>query len=82
MERKVFLVKPTHQYHLSQRGERVYGSQSWKQKRLLHESVFIAIDWWNLILKNGGKWSFCFETKASIHLSESGELVYGAKSWK
>ena len=37
-----------------------------KKKRLLCESVFVLIDRWNLILKNGGRKSFLSETKALI----------------
>ena len=37
---EVFLIKPKHQYHLFQWGEYIYGAQSWKEKRLLHESMF------------------------------------------
>ena len=79
---EVLLMKSKHQYHLSQWGECVYGSQSWKKKRLLRESVFILFDKWNLILKNGVKWSFSCEAKAIIHLSEWGEWVYGTQSWE
>ena len=70
---KIFLMNPKHQCHLSKWGECVYSSQSWKERTLLHESMFIPIDRQNLILKNGGKWSLSFETKASIHLSELGK---------
>ena len=66
--KKAFLMKPRHQCHLSQWGEWVFGSQSWKERRLLCESLFIQIDKWSLILKNGGKKSFSYETKLSIHL--------------
>ena len=69
VEREVFLKKPKHQYHLSQWGECIYGTQSWKKERLLHESMFIPIDRQTLILKHGRKWSFSYETKVSIHLS-------------
>ena len=79
---EVFLVKPKHQCHLSQWRESIYGSQSWNKRRLLHESIFILIDRLNLILKNDRKWSFSYETKALIHLSEWGEWVYCAQSWK
>ena len=48
--------------------------------RLLRESIFVAIDKQTCILKNGGKRSFSYETKASIHLSQQGEWVYGAQS--
>ena len=50
-EREVFLMKPKHQYHLSQWGECVYGAQSWYERRLLCEFVFIPIEKWTLILK-------------------------------
>ena len=42
--------------------------------------MIIPIDKQTLILKNGGKWSLSYETKASIHLSQWGECVYGAQS--
>ena len=41
--KKVFLMKAKHQYHLSQSGECAHGALSWKQRRLLYESVFIEI---------------------------------------
>ena len=44
--------------------------------------MFIPIDRQNLIPKNGEKWSFFNETKASINLSQYGEWVYGAQSGK
>ena len=65
MEKEVFLMKPKHQCHLSQRGEWLYGAQSWKKKRLLYESVYVLVDKWTLTLKNGGTRSFSYETKAS-----------------
>ena len=51
VEREVILMKPNHQYHLSQRRECVYGAQSWNEKILLCESVFIKIERQTLILK-------------------------------
>ena len=66
MERKAFPMKPKHQYHLFQWGEWVYLAQIWKERRLLCEFVFVLIDKWTLILKNDGKKSFCYETKASM----------------
>ena len=79
VESKVFLIKPKHQYHLSQRGEFVYGAQSLNQRRLLHESMFIPIDRWTLILKKRWKWSFCYGSKASIHLSQWEEWICGVQ---
>ena len=48
-------MKPKHQCHLSQWREWVYGAQSWKEMRLLCESMFATIGEWTLILKNGGE---------------------------
>ena len=64
--RKAFCTKLKHQYCLSQWGEWVYHSQSWKERRLLRESTFIQIGNWTLILKNSGKRSLSHETKASM----------------
>ena len=50
--------------------------------RLLCESMIIPIDKWTLVLKNGAKRSFSYATKASTHLSQQGECVYIAQSWK
>ena len=69
-ERDVFLMKPKRQYHLSQSVEYVYGAQAWQEKRLLCESMFILIDRQTWIVKNGWKWSFSCETKASVHWSQ------------
>ena len=69
VEREVFLMKPSHQYHLSQRGEWICGAKSLKEKRLLCEFVFIPTDRQTLIPKNGGKCGFSYETKGSILLS-------------
>ena len=40
------------------------------------------MDRWTLIQKNGRKWRFSYETKPSIHLSQSAECIYGAQSLK
>ena len=52
----------------TQWGECVYGVQSLKEMRLLHQSMTIPIDEWTLILKDGGNWSFSYKTKAPIRL--------------
>ena len=78
MERKVFLVKPKHQCHLSQWGKWVYGTQSWKEKRLLCEFVFIPIYQWILNLKLMEKEAFLMKPKHQCHLSLWGEWVSGA----
>ena len=44
--------------------------------------MFIPIDRQTLILNNGGMWNLSYLTKASIHLSEWGEWIYGAQSLK
>ena len=55
---------------------------SWKERRLLCESMFILIDERTLILKNGGKKSFSYETKASMSFIPIRRMSYGAKIWK
>ena len=45
---------------------RMSSCQSWKEKRLLCESVFVLVYKQSLILKNGGKRSFSYEMKASM----------------
>ena len=49
--KKVFLMKPKHQNHLPHREECVYDAQSWEEKRLLCESMFIPIKRWTSSLK-------------------------------
>ena len=55
VKREVFLMKPKHQYHLSQCGECVYGAQSWYESRVLCESIFFLIENWTLSLEMA-KW--------------------------
>ena len=78
VERKAFLMKPKHQCHLSKWGECVYIAQSWKEKILLSESVFIQFDKWNLILKIDRSEVFLMKSKHQCHLSQKGGCVYGA----
>ena len=52
--------------HLSQWREWVYGTQSWTERKLLYEFMIAPTDRWTFILKNSGKWSFFYETEASI----------------
>ena len=59
---KLFFMKPKHQCHLSQ----AYGTQTWKERRLLCEFVFVIIHTQTLILKNGWKKCISYETKASM----------------
>ena len=65
--REVFLMKPKHQYHLSQRGERVYDAQSWKEKRLLCKLMFIPIERRTSILKLVTREVFLFKPKHQYH---------------
>ena len=51
VEREVSLMKPRHQYHLSQQGEWTCGARSLKERGLLRESKFIQIERWTLVLK-------------------------------
>ena len=80
MEREDFLLKPKHQCHLSQWGEWVYGAQSWKEGRLLCESVFVQIDKWTLSQKMMERKAFVLKPKHQYHLSQWGEWVYNAQS--
>ena len=73
MKRKAFLLKPKHQCHLSQWGEWANGAQLWKERRLLYESTFIAIDKWILTLKMVDREAFLMKPKHQCHLSLSGE---------
>ena len=79
--RYAFIIKLKHQCHSSQWGERVYGTQSWKERLLLCESVFVLIDKWTLTLKNGKRQAFIMKSKHQCHLSYRVEWVYGMKSW-
>ena len=51
IERDGFLVKPKHQYHLFHQGECVFDAQSWIEKRLLCESMFIPTERQTSIVK-------------------------------
>ena len=82
MERKAFFMKPKRQCHLCQRGEWVCGAQSWKKKKLLCESMFVRIDKRILTLKNGGKRSFSYETKASKPFIPISRMNLWCASWK
>ena len=76
VEREVFLTKPRHQYHLSQRGECVYGAQSWNERRLLCESVFIPIEKQALILKMAEGEVFLMKpTRQFFYPNEENEFV-------
>ena len=76
--REVFVMKPKHQYHLSQRAESVYDAQSWIEMRLLCECTFIAIERWTSILKMVEREVFVMKPKHQYHLSQRGECVYDA----
>ena len=72
-------MNPKHQYQLSQRGECVYDAQSWNERRLLCESVFIIIERWTSILKMVEVVVFPLKPKHQYHLSQGGESAYGAQ---
>ena len=63
IKREVVLMKPKHQYHLSQEGECVYGAQSGKKRRLLCEYVFVQIDRRTLIIKTGERKVFLMKPR-------------------
>ena len=52
MEKKASLMKPKHQCLLSQWEEWVYSAQSWKERRLVCESMFAQNEKWTFALKN------------------------------
>ena len=78
VEWKAFLTKPKHQCHSSQWGEWVCGAQSWKERRLLCESVFVPIGKQTLILKMVERKAFLMKPKQQCHSSQLGESVYGS----
>ena len=82
VEWKGFLTKPKHQCHSSQRGEWVYGARSWKESRLLCESVFVPISKQILILKMVERRAFILKPKHQCHSSQWREWVCGAQFWK
>ena len=63
VEREVFLMKPKHQYHLSQWGECVYGAQSWNESKVLREFMLFPIEKWTSILKMAEREEFLMKPK-------------------
>ena len=68
-------MKQKHQNHLCQWGECDYGARSWKERRLLCESMFIPIERQTLILKMVERDVFLMKPKLQYHLSQRGECV-------
>ena len=66
-KREVFVKKPKHQYHQSQREECVYDAQSWKERRLLCESMFIPIESRTSILQMAIRDVFVMKPKHQYH---------------
>ena len=66
VERKAFHMKPKQQFIYPNEQNELMAPNHGKKRKSLRESIFIKIDKQNLILKNGGKRSFSYETKASI----------------
>ena len=77
VEWKASLTKPKRQCHSSKWGEWVCGAQSWKEKRLLYESVFVPTGKQILILKMVVRKAFLMKPKQQCHSSQVGEWVYG-----
>ena len=82
VEEKVFLTKPNHQNHLSKWRECDYSAQWWKERRLLCKSMFIPIKRWTAIPKMVEIEVSLLKPKHQYHLSQWGECVDGAQSWK
>ena len=71
-------MNPKQQNRLSQQGECVYIAQSWKEKRLLCESMFIPIEKRTWILKIVKREVFLTKPKHPNRLSQQRECVCGA----
>ena len=67
VQREVFLMKPKHQYHLSNQGECVYDAQSRKERRLLCESMLNTIEKRTSILKLVIREAFLMKPKHQYH---------------
>ena len=80
--KRSFSYETKHKYHLYQREECVYGAQSWKDTRLLCESIFIPIERETSILKLVEKQASLVKPKHQNHLPQQGECDYGAQSRK
>ena len=65
---EVLLMNLKHQYHLPQWEECVYGAQSWKDRKLLCESMFIPIERWTLNLKMVIGGAFLMKRRLQYHL--------------
>ena len=70
--KEAFIRKPKHKCHLPQWGEWAYDSQSWKEMRLLRESMINQSDNQTLILKKVGREAFLKKPKHQCHLSQWG----------
>ena len=70
VEREIVLTKPKHKYHLSQCEECDYAAQSWKERRLLCESIFILIERQTSILKMVESEIFLMKPMHQNHLSQ------------
>ena len=73
---KAFVTKPKHQCQSPQWGEWVCGAQSWTERRLLSEFVFIPIGKQTLILKVVVRKVFLTKPKQQYHSSQLGEWIY------
>ena len=82
VKKQVFLIKSKHQNHLSQLKECEYGAQTWKERRLLCDSMFIPIERQTWTQKTVEKQVFLMKSKHQNHLSQWGEYEYGAQTRK
>ena len=77
VEARAFLMKPKHYCDLSQRGESVYGTQSWKERWLLPVRIFIPSNEQTLIQRKVvGIKAFLMKPMHHSHLCQWGECVY------
>ena len=67
---------------MSHWGECVYDAHSWKERRLLCQTRVILIERPTSIMKMVERDVFYMKPKHQYHLSQEGECVYDAQSWK
>ena len=80
--KKGFYYETKASISLIPRGERVYDAQSWKERRLLCEFMFIPIEIRTSILKKVRRDVFLMKPKYQYHLSQWEKWICGTQSLK
>ena len=77
-EKKAFLGKPKHQYHVSHWRERVYTGQWQKEWKLLGVSMFVSTKGWTSILRQMAEKKLFFGNQSiKILYPNKKKVVYG-----